>query len=148
MKNPGKGSKHRKFTVEFKEAAARRLLAGESGTALSRELEVRRSVLYRWREAYRAEGVGGLSRQRGRPAPGHGPPPKIPRDRRDERIAELERLLGKQAAELDFFGQAFRVLNLATPGPDAPGASGSTPSSSGSAPKAPSASNDSASSDE
>lgn len=148
MQNPGKGSKHRKFTVEFKEAAARRLLAGESGTALSRELKVRRSVLYRWREAYRAEGVGGLSRQRGRPAPGHGPPPKIPRDRRDERIAELERLLGKQAAELDFFEQAFRALNLATPGPDAPGASGSTPSSSGSAPKARSASKPSARSPE
>lgn len=148
MKNPGKGSKHRKFTVEFKEAAARRLLAGESGTALSGELGVRRNVLYRWRDAYRAEGVKGLSRGRGRPAPGHGPPPKVPRDRRDERIAELERLLGKQAAELDFFEQAFRALNLATPGPDAPGASGSTPSSSGSAPKARSASKPSARSQE
>jgi transposase-like protein len=140
MKSPGKGSKHRKFTVEFKEAAARRLWAGVSGTALSGELGVRRNVLYGWRDRYRAEGVKGLSRGRGRPAPGHGPPPKIPRDRRDERIAELERLLGKQAAELDFFGQAFRALNLATPGPDAPGASGSMPSSSGSAPKARSAS--------
>src|SRR5688572_2646585 len=115
MKSPGKGSKHRKFAVELKEAAARRLLAGESGTALSRELGIKRSVLYRWRDRYRAEGVQGLSRGRGRPAPGHGPPPKIPRDRRDERIAELERLLGKQAAELDFFEQAFRALNLATP---------------------------------
>jgi transposase-like protein len=130
--------------MEFKEAAARRLLAGESGTALSLELGVRRSVLYRWRDAYRAEGVRGLSRPRGRPAPGHGRPPKMPRDRRDERIAELERLLGKQAAELDFFEQAFRALNLATPGNDAPGASGSTTSSSGSAPKARSASKPSA----
>lgn len=148
MKNAGKGSKPRKFTMEFKEVAARRLLAGESGTALSRELGVKRSVLYRWRDAYRVEGVGGLSRQRGRPAPGQGPPAKIPRDRRDERIAELERLLGKQAAELDFFEQAFRALNLATPGNDAPGASGSTPSSSGSAPKARSASKPSARSPE
>ena len=148
MKSPGKGSKHRKFTVEFKEAATRRLLAGESGTELGRELDVRRNVLYRWRDRYRAEGVKGLSRGRGRPAPGHGPPPKIPRDRRDERIAELERLLGKQAAELDFFEQAFRALNLATPGNDAPGASGSTASSSGSAPKARSASKPSARSPE
>ena len=39
-----KPRKPREFTVEFKEAAARRLLAGQSGTALSRELEVKRSV--------------------------------------------------------------------------------------------------------
>ena len=142
------GKKAREFTIEFKEGAARRLLAGESGTALSRELDVKRSVLYRWRDAFRAEGVAGLSRRRGRPAPGHSPPPKIPRDRRDERIQDLERLLGKQAAELDFFEQAFRALHLATPGSDALGASGSTPPSSGSAPKAHSASNTLANSDE
>ena len=139
-----KPRKLREFTVEFKEAAARRLLAGESSTALSRELDVKRSVLYRWGDTYRAEGVGGLSRPRGRPAAGDRPPPKVPRDPRGERIGELERLLGKQAAELDFFEQAFRALHLATPRPDAAGASGSTPSSSGSAEKARSASNSSA----
>ena len=143
-KHKHKGKKAREYALEFKEAAARRLLTGESGTALSRELDVRRSVLYRWRDTYRAEGVAGLSRRRGRPAPGHGPPPKIPRDPRDERIRELEQLLGKQAAELDFFEHAFRALNLETPGP---GASGSTPPSSGSAPKARSASNTPAGSD-
>ncbi len=137
----GKARKARKYPVEFKEAAARRLLSGESGTALSRELDVKRSVLYRWRDAYRAEGLGGLSRGRGRPGPGRRPPPKIPLDPRDERIADLERLLGKQAAELDFFERAFRALNLATPVPDAPIASTSTRSSSRSAPKARSASN-------
>ena len=79
---------------------------------------------------------------------GKGPPPKPPRDPRDERIQELERLLGRQAAELDFFERAFRAVNLATPGLDAPGASGSTPSSRRSAPKASSASNASASWDE
>ena len=138
----------REHAIEFKEAAAQRLLAGESGTALSRELDVRRSVLYRWRDAYRAEGMGGLSRQRGRPGPGRRPPPKIPIDGRDQRIAELERLLGKQAAELDFFARAFRARNLANPGPDAPIASTSTRSSSRSAPKAPSVSNRPANSQE
>ena len=142
-----KPRKPREFTVEFKEAAARRLLAGQSGTALSRELEVKRSVLYRWRDAYRNEGVNGLSRRRGRPKAGRSAPPKIPCDPRDQRIAKLEQLLGKQAAELDFFEQAFRALNLATPANDAPGASGSTPSSSRSARKARSASSTAASSD-
>ena len=143
-----KGRKPRVFSVEFKQGAARRLLAGESPTALSRELAVKRGVLYRWRDAYRSEGVGGLSRRRGRPPAGQGPPPKPPRDPRDERILELERLLAKQAAELDFFERALRAVNLATPGLDAPGASGSTPSSRRSTPKALSASNHSASSDE
>jgi transposase len=146
MESP-KGPKPRVFSVEFKEGAARRLLAGESATALSRELAVKRAVLYRWRDAYRREGVGGLSRRRGRPPAGKGPPPKPPRDPRDERIGELERLLGQQAAELDFFERAWRAVNLATPGLDAPGASGSTPSSSRSARKARSASSTAASSD-
>ncbi len=79
--------------------------------------------------------------RRGRPGPGRRPPPKIPLDPRDERSADLERLLGQQAAELDFFALAFRALNLATPVPDAPIASTSTRSSSRSAPKARSASN-------
>ena len=143
-----KGRKPRVFSVEFKQQAARRLLGGESATALSRELEVKRSVLYRWRDAYRREGVSGLSRRRGRPPAGQGPPPHPRRDPRDERIGELERLLGQHAAELDFFERAWRAVNLATPGLDAPGASRSTRSSSRSAPKALSASNASANSDE
>jgi len=140
----------REFTVDFKEAAARRLLAGESSTALSRELDIRRSVLYRWRDAYRAEGRAGLSRPRGRPKPGQAPPPRPApqRDRRDERIAELERLLGRQTAELDFFERAFDALNLPTQRPGALGEPGSTTPSSRSAAKARSASNAPASSDE
>ena len=52
MEHPMEGKKHtagkaRTFPLAFKEAAARRLLSGASGTALSRELGVRRSVLYR-----------------------------------------------------------------------------------------------------
>lgn len=140
----------REHPIDFKEAAARRLLAGESSTTLSRELDVRRSVLYRWRDAYRAEGRVGLSRRRGRPKPGHGPPPRRTpqRDPRDERIAELERLLGRQAAELDFFERAFAAVNPPIPSPAAPSAPGSTTPSSRSASKARSASNTPASSDE
>ncbi len=38
----------RRFTKEFKLAAVRRLEAGESGSALARELEVKREKLYDW----------------------------------------------------------------------------------------------------
>ena len=38
----------KRFTKEFKLAAVRRLAAGESGSALARELEVKREKLYHW----------------------------------------------------------------------------------------------------
>ena len=43
-----------------------------------------------------------------------------------ERIADLERLVGRQAAELDFFERAFDALKLAKPNSAAGSASGST----------------------
>ena len=58
-----KGKKKREYTVEFKVAAARRVLAGESVLQLSRELEVSRWVLYGWRDVYRAEGAAGFEPQ-------------------------------------------------------------------------------------
>ena len=85
---------------------------------------------------------------RGRPRPGQQVVSLKSRDPAAERIAELERLVGKQAVELDFFERAFRALNLAIPGPDAPTASTSTRPSSRFAPKAPSVSNTPVISDE
>jgi len=41
----------RVFRVEFRIALARRIMNGESVSALSNELKIKRSVLYRWRDA-------------------------------------------------------------------------------------------------
>lgn len=128
--------KRRSYEVVFKEAAVRRMLRGDNVVALSRELDVRRAVLYRWRDSYRAEGLAGLGRSRGRPRPGREAPRSAPLDPAAERIRELEALLGRQAVELDFFERAFRAANLATQGNDAPAASGSIELSTRSAPKA------------
>jgi transposase-like protein len=38
---------------------AQRILNGESVTSLHHELQIKRSVLYRWRDAYRKEAVAG-----------------------------------------------------------------------------------------
>ena len=54
--------KNRVFSWEFKEGVAQRMLNGESVSALHHELQIKRSVLYRWRDAYRKEGVAGLQR--------------------------------------------------------------------------------------
>ena len=59
--------KHRVFTGEFKEGVAQRIFSGESVSALHQQLQIRRSVLYRWREAYRKEGAPGLRRPVGHP---------------------------------------------------------------------------------
>ena len=45
--------KQRLFEARFKEEAVRRMLNGESIMRLSRELDVARAVLYRWRDTYR-----------------------------------------------------------------------------------------------
>ncbi len=54
-------TKYRVFTGEFKESVAQRIVNGESVSALHQEFQIKRSVLYRWRDAYRKDGVRGCS---------------------------------------------------------------------------------------
>ena len=118
----------RVFTWEFKESVARRMLDGESVTALHHELQIKRSVLYRWRDAYRKAGVAGLQRARGRP-PGVPNPPRPAANAEDaaaRRIAELERKIGQQALDLDFFRRAFKRVKELRRKDAAPGATAST----------------------
>ncbi len=137
--------KQRSYEVEFKEVAVSRMLRGENIVKLSGELGVRRSVLYRWRDTYRAEGRAGLERRQGRPRPGQEVV-KSDRDPAAERIAELERLVGIQAAELDFFERACNALKPAMPSKVARNASDSTRLSTKPASKADSASSEAANS--
>jgi transposase len=121
-------AKQRVFSWEFKESVARRMLAGESVSALHHELQIKRSVLYRWRDAYRKEGVAGLQRAQGRP-PGVPNPPRPAADpgaASARRIAELERKVGQQALDLDFFRRAFKRVNELRRKPAEPGATAST----------------------
>ena len=124
-------SEQRVFSWEFKESVARRMLSGESVSALHHELQIKRSVLYRWRDAYRKEGVAGLQRVGGRP-PGVPNPPRPagdPESAAARRIAELERKVGQQALDLDFFRRAFKRVNELRRKQAEPGATASTPRS-------------------
>ncbi len=121
-------TEQRVFSWEFKERVARRMLNGESVSALHHELQIKRSVLYRWRDAYRKEGVAGLQRVRGRP-PGVPNPPRPaadPESAAARRIAELERKVGQQALDLDFFRRAFKRVKELRRKDAAPGATAST----------------------
>jgi transposase len=98
--------------VEFRIAVAQRILNGESVSSLSRQYKIKRSLLYRWRDAYCEMGTAGFGRPRG-PRPGAkrnaiAKPSTIA----DERIVELERRLGRMALENDFLRRAFKVSML------------------------------------
>lgn len=108
-----------------KERLVRRVAAGERVAALAKEAGVLRKSLYEWQAAYRAFGAAGLNRKRG-PKAGRasggpaaaasGPPDARPPDpqppdelaRAQARIGELERLVGRQQADIDFFRKALR----------------------------------------
>lgn len=66
------GQSPRSFSREFKEAAVKRMLAGESPSQLSRALTIRRKLLYQWRDRYR-RGGSELLRGIGRPPRGSMP---------------------------------------------------------------------------
>src|SRR5919198_4019669 len=120
--------KPRVFSREFKLMVVRRMLAGENVAALAREVKVLRKDLYAWRDRFRSDGAAGLRRS-GRPrkaeplaidAIGKGAEavPKVAATELDlarQRIAALERKVGQQQVELDFFRQALRQGKERTP---------------------------------
>jgi transposase-like protein len=137
----------RRFSREFKLAALARMEAGENVSALARELDVRRKYLYQWRDRFRAGGPVAL-RSRGRPTkaevlemqdvPGALPPVSAPMPRpcppdeltkAQRRIAELERKVGQQQVDLDFFQAALRQVREVRQRIGVPGGTASTRSS-------------------
>jgi transposase-like protein len=121
---------NRIFTPEFRLEVARRIERGESVSKLHHELGIKRSVLYRWRDAYRKEGPAGLARAAGRP-PGL-PDPTAPKPGTNaeealrQQVAALERKVGQQSVQLDFFKRAFRRVKESRQGNANAGATAST----------------------
>ena len=110
----------RTFSTEFKQTVVARLEAGERIAAVAEELKIRRKLLYEWRAAYRKLGVAGLNRKRGRkPGGARASPDAAPATpaalselaQAQARIAELERKIGKQQMDLDFFREALRLID-------------------------------------
>ena len=136
----------RRFSREYKLAVLERMASGENVSALSRELGIARKCLYQWRERYRIGGAVAL-RSRGRPTkaevlamsgaapalsggdakPLPEPSGELAQARRQ--IAELERKVGQQALDLDFFQQALRRIKASRRPSDGPGGTASSPRS-------------------
>ena len=109
------------YGTDLKLAAVRRVLAGESVRAVAEELGIRRKRVYVWKDRYAELGEAGLVHRRG------GRPRKDGETRQGgaeakagrgellaarKRIAELERKVGQQELELDFFGEALRRIKV------------------------------------
>lgn len=138
----------RLFSRAYKLAALRRMVAGENVSALARELGIRRKYLYQWRERFRAGGPEAL-RARGRPTKSEAlaiqahasrptsdagvplvdPEPPDALSQAQRRVGELERKVGQQQIELDFFQRALRHVRETRRPTGAPGATASTRSS-------------------
>jgi len=130
--------KRRQFTREFKLKVIERLEAGESGTSLALELSIKRTIIYRWRDLWRHGGTAAL---RGKPGPrtkaealdlerARGVAARA-NDLTEARrqIAELQRKIGQQQVDLDFFRQALRHIEASRQPSSGPGATASSPRS-------------------
>lgn len=106
------GQQYRNFTAAEKQAAVERMLGGETVAEVSRQLGVRRKLLYEWRERWQK---GEPFRMRGRPPRSANPDPATLRelDKAKAQIAELQRKVGQQEMVLDFLkGALQRVTPL------------------------------------
>ncbi len=108
---------NRQFPTAFKLKAIKRVERGDGVLPVARELGISRKILHDWIKAWRAHGPEGLNRKPGpKPGPRKLKPPPSYDDKRSAltqakaRIAELERLVGRQQMDIDFFRKALRAL--------------------------------------
>ena len=126
-------ARKRRWSAAFKEAAVARMESAATVGDLAAELGIYRGLLFKWRRAFEAGG-GAAFRTPGRsPAPKPLPeatasPVLIPTDltAAQRRIEELERKIGQQQLDLDFFRTALRPVRDQQPGKGEPGETPST----------------------
>lgn len=139
----------RRLATDMKVRIVQRVEAGEQISAVAAEMGVLRKSIYEWRGAYRARGAAGLNLKTGpkrggkrKAASARGvasseasslpdaasssatPRAEVqPMDelsRAQTRIAELERVIGRQQADLHFFREALRLWDAKRPASGAP----------------------------
>jgi transposase len=123
----------RSFTQGFKESAVARMATAESIRGLAAELKIEQRMLYHWRERFQTGGLEGL-RRIGRPSRSEAveaEASRAPLDVTDpsdarRRVDELERKIGQQQLELDFFRAALRHVRDQQPRKGGSGESTST----------------------
>ncbi len=125
----------RSFSRDVKLQAVQRMESGESSSSLSAELGVKRTMLYRWRDVVRRDGEKAFPGHGGRRSTAelrareHGAEGATELGQARRRIAELERKIGQQQLDLDFFRQALRHIEAARQQNNARGVTASSPTS-------------------
>ncbi len=105
----------RKFSRDFKIKVVEAYRSGQSAVELSRQFELHPNVIYDWDRQYREdpEHAFGTQRETNDPSKAH-----------EERIADLERMVGRLALENDFLKKALSVakniLSKGSPGSTKP----------------------------
>lgn len=112
----------RTFPTAYKLKAIKRAAGGEGVLPVARKLGIPRKLLHDWIKAWKAHGPAGLNRKRGpKPGPRKLRPLTEPAAKGSSgelaqalaKIAELERKVGQQALDIDFFHKALRALEAA-----------------------------------
>jgi transposase-like protein len=112
----------RRFTREFKIAAVRRVTEGESLATVARDLKIGIELLWRWKKRVAERGEGHLYDIGERSRAG-----EISREASQQRrIAELERLVGRQQLEIGFLDKALRRVEELHQGKNDGGAAASS----------------------
>ena len=108
-----------RYSREFMLKAVERLEAGERASALAIELNLNRTIVYHWRDRFRANGAEALTSKRGRPLTPEVLAAESLRASRAKanglaqaraQIADLERKVGQQQLDLDFFKGALQKV--------------------------------------
>jgi transposase len=95
-------AKRRTFSPELKFEAVLDMVRGEKTVAqICRERDLSEALLYKWRDAFFERAPGIFADQRRHPT-SHDP--------QAERIAELERLVGRQTLEIEVLKKARSLL--------------------------------------
>ena len=121
-------------TLDVKRRAVDRVAKGEAISAVAASLGIHRQRIYEWQEQVRQGGLEALRRP-GRPRKGTLAGRPLGRailtegEAARHRIAELERKIGEQQADLDFFRQALRHVKARQQAAVVSGAPPSTKSS-------------------
>jgi transposase len=128
--------KHRYFPEDVKRAAVKRVAEGVSVSTVAREIGANRGRLYEWYRKYQEGGLEGLRRVgRPRKAEALSARARSWKEASDEtaatrrQVAELERKIGQQQVDLDFFRKALRHVEETRRAQAEAGAAASTKSS-------------------
>jgi transposase len=100
----------REFSREFKVGAVKRMQAGESTARLAEELQIRRKLLYAWKQRMEEGGEANVSGKSGRPRKTEAERRRQKATSENQRIAALERLVGQQQALIVFFERALQAV--------------------------------------